>query len=121
MASYRLVRKLWDEERINLQEQFAALFFNTNHKLIGYKILSTGSIKACIVDIKLLVSLALHCLAEYVVICHSHPSGNLSRRRIDDAITVKIKEALALIDVNLLDHLIVTSNGYFSFANEGLL
>lgn len=118
---YRLIRKLWDEERINLQEQFMALFFNINHKLIGYRLISTGSMKTCVVDIKLLVSLALHTLAEHVVIAHSHPSGNLSRSRIDDAINVKIKEALALIDVNLLDHLIITSNGYFSFVNEGLL
>lgn len=116
-----LIRKLWDNEKIDLQEQFVAIFLNTTNKVIGHRVISTGSMKQCIVDIRLLVSLALHCLAENVIICHNHPSGNPKVSEQDVRITHKIKEALQLIDVKLLDHFIITSTGFTSLAVEGLL
>lgn len=75
----------------------------------------------CIVDIKLLVSLALHCMCNHVMIFHNHPSGNLKTSQCDESITQTVKEALKLIDVQLIDHLIITVSGYFSFIDEGLL
>lgn len=94
---------------------------NTSKKTIGWKLLSTGTMANCIVDIKLLVSLALHCMATHVVIAHNHPSGNLKTSESDETITKMIKDALKLIDVQLMDHLIITENGYFSFSDEGFL
>ena len=119
--AYELINSLWNKETINLQEQFAALFFNQSKKMIGWKVISTGNMTTCIVDIKLLVSLALHCMATHVVIVHNHPSGNLKPSESDESITKKIKDALKLIDVQLQDHFIITENGYFSFNDEGLL
>lgn len=116
-----LIRRLWDNEMICLQEQFMALLFNTSQKMIGHRLISTGTMKSCVVDIKLLISLALHTLAENVIIVHNHPSGNLNPSLQDEVITKKIKDALALIDVKLKDHFIVTADGYTSFAEEGLL
>jgi DNA repair protein RadC len=116
-----LIRTHWDNKKINLQEEFVAFFFNTTNKIIGHRLISTGSMKQCIVDIRLLVSLALHCLADNVIIAHNHPSGNLKMSEQDVRITQKIKEALHLIDVKLLDHFIITSNGFTSFAAEGVL
>lgn len=75
----------------------------------------------CIVDIKLLVSLALHCMASHVVIVHNHPSGNLTASACDKTITASLKEALRIIDVSLMDHLIISEDGYLSFADDGLL
>src|ERR1700680_1786930 len=68
--AYELIKQLWDIEKINLQEQFAALFFNQSKKIIGWKVLSTGNMTKCIVDIKLLVSLALHCMCTHAMIIH---------------------------------------------------
>ena len=65
--AYELIKQLWDKEKINLQEQFAVLFFNQSKKIIGWKILSTGNMTKCIVDIKLLVSLAVHCMCTPVM------------------------------------------------------
>ena len=75
----------------------------------------------CIVDIKLLVSLALHCMATHVMIVHNHPSGNLKASDSDEALTVTVKDALKLIDVQLVDHLIIVDTAYFSFNDEGML
>lgn len=119
--AYELINSLWNKETINLQEQFAALFFNQSKKMIGWRVISTGNMTTCIVDIKLLVSLALHCMATHVVIVHNHPSGNLKPSQSDEDITKTIKDALKLIDVQLMDHLIITENGYYSFSDEGFL
>ena len=89
--------------------------------MIGWKVLSTGNMTKCIVDIKLLVSLALHCMCTHVMIFHNHPSGNLKPSQCDENLTQTVKDALKLIDVQLIDHLIIVENGYFSFNDEGLL
>ena len=119
--AYELIKQLWDNEKINLQEQFAALFMNTSKKTIGWKLLNTGTTANCLVDIKLLVSLALHCMCTHIVIVHNHPSGNLKTSDSDETITKTIKDALKLIDVQLMDHLIITENGHYSFSDEGLM
>jgi DNA repair protein RadC len=119
--AYELIKQLWDKERLGIQEQFMAFFFNRAHKLIGYKVISTGTMNNCIVDIRLLISLALHCLADAVIVAHNHPSGNLKPSAQDEVLTKRIKEALALVDVKLLDHFIVAQNGYTSFGEKGLL
>ena len=119
--AYELINSLWNKETINLQEQFAALFFNQSKKMIGWRVISTGNMTTCIVDIKLLVSLALHCMATHVVIVHNHPSSNLKPSQSDEDITKTIKDALKLIDVQVMDHLIISENGYYSFSDEGLL
>lgn len=119
--AYELIKSLWNTETICFQENFAALFFNTSKKVIGWRVLSTGTMNKCIVDIKLLASLALHCMATEVMIVHNHPSGNLNPSACDKDLTQTIKAALKLIDVTLLDHLIITEEGYYSFSDEGLL
>ena len=120
-SAYELVKTLWNTETICLQENFAALFFNQSKKIIGWRILSIGTMNKCIVDVKLLASLALHCMATEVMIVHNHPSGNLNPSACDKDLTQTIKAALKLIDVNLLDHLIITEEGYYSFSDEGML
>jgi DNA repair protein RadC len=120
-ALYKFLDGVWDKQVINMQEQFMAIFLNRANRVIGYRLICTGSMNKCLIDIKLLVSLALHSLAEGVVISHNHPSGSLKPSSCDETITFKLKEALALIDVKLMDHIIITDIGYYSFADEGLL
>lgn len=119
--AYELIKQLWDKEKITLQEQFAALFFNQSKKVIGWKVLSTGTMTKCLVDIMLLVSLALHCMARHVMIVINHTSGNLIPSESDKKLTESVKAGLTLIDVILLDHLIITNDGCLSFRDEGLL
>ncbi len=118
---YEFLKEVWDKDLINIQEQFAAIYFNHNQKVIGYRILNTGNASTCMVDIKLLVCLALHSMATGVIIAHNHPSGNLAPSRQDENMTTKIKDALGLIDVKLIDHVIITDTEFYSFAEEGAI
>jgi DNA repair protein RadC len=115
---HTLIRSLWNKERLCIQEEFLAFFFNRSNQLLGYKVISTGTMRNCLIDVKLLVSLTPVSLSEQVIIAHNHPSENLKPSAQDEQITKKIKEALALIDVKLLDYFILIDAGYVSFADE---
>jgi DNA repair protein RadC len=82
--------------------------------------LNIGSMENCVIDIRLLVSLALYCMASYVVMAHNHPSGILEASVNDKASTLKIRKALRLIDVQLFDHMIISAEGYLSMKVERL-
>jgi DNA repair protein RadC len=116
---YDFLKEIWNKELINVQEQFVAVFLNNTNKIIGYRVISTGTMKMCLVDIKLLASLALHTMCTAVILAHNHPSGNLVASRQDEAMTLKVKDTLQLIDVKLIDHLIITEINYYSFGKEG--
>jgi DNA repair protein RadC len=118
--AYALFLAIWDKERINFQEQFVALFLNRRKKVIGYRLISTGKLESTTVDIRLIASLALHTLAASVIVAHNHPSGFLEASDADNAVTKKLKKALNLIDVKLLDHLIISEGGYLSIDPEEL-
>jgi DNA repair protein RadC len=95
------------------------MFYPRTTVLIGYRLLNTGTMESTSVDIRLLVSLVLHCMAYSVVIAHNHPSGNLQTSKSDEYITIQIKDALKLIDVKLIDHLIISESGYLSMQEKG--
>ena len=104
---------------IEVQEHFIALYLNQANKIIGYYHHSTGTINATMVDTEIVAAVALKTLAKAVIISHNHPSGNLQPSEADRVMTRRIKEALKLFDIALLDHVIVTREGYFSFAERG--
>jgi DNA repair protein RadC len=118
---YEWVRPQWNEELINLQEQFMALYFNNANQLISYRLISTGNMKGVVVDVRLIVSLALHTMASKVILVHNHPSGKLEASEQDIKITNQVRGALELIDVQLLDHLIITEDCYLSMQAHGLI
>jgi DNA repair protein RadC len=110
--AYDMLLSIWDPGLLALQEQFVAVFLNNRQQVIGWRVLNIGSMETCIVDIRLLVSLALHCMASYVILSHNHPSGILEASFNDILATIKIKKALRTIDVQLFDHLIISADGY---------
>jgi len=103
---------------IEIQEHFIALYLNQANKIIGYYHHSTGTINATMVDTEIVAAVALKTLAKSVIISHNHPSGNLQPSEADRTMTKRIKEALKLFDVMLIDHIIVTKSGYYSFAER---
>jgi DNA repair protein RadC len=121
VSCHSIIKSLWNMELINLQEEFLVLFINSSSKTIGYRTLNKGSMEQCPVDIKLLVSMALHCMASAVVIAHNHPSGNVMPSDSDKALTKRIKRALNIVDIRLLDHFIISKKSYYSFAQRKLL
>ena len=118
---YEFLLQNWDQNRIELVEQFKVILLNRNHRVLGIYALSTGGVSGTVVDPKLIFTAALKLNASSLIIAHNHPSGNQQPSETDKRITQKIKEGGALLDIQLLDHIIVTTEDYFSFANEGLL
>lgn len=110
-----------DHDTLELCETFYALSFNRATEIKTYRKISVGSDIACVVDLKLIMLFAVKTRAASIIVAHNHPSGNLQASTPDIDITKRIKDALNLVDIKLLDHLILTKKGYFSFAEEGRL
>jgi DNA repair protein RadC len=104
-----------------LHEEFWILFLNRSNKVINRMKLSQGGISGTVTDIRIIMKNAVECLASGIIVCHNHPSGNLNPSDSDSKITQKIKEAGVLMDIQLLDHLIISEKDYYSFADNGLL
>lgn len=102
-------------------EEFWAVFLNQSNKVIHICQLTQGGINQSIVDIRVLFKTALEHFSTGIIISHNHPSGNLKPSEEDITITKNIKEAGNVMNIQLLDHLIVTQNSYLSFADEGIL
>ncbi|NUN99074.1 MAG: JAB domain-containing protein [Saprospiraceae bacterium] len=107
--------------RMQVQEVFVAVFLNYANRPIGYMIMSVGGISGTVVDPPIIAVAALKSLASGVIVSHNHPSGNLRPSQADMDITKKLNTALSALNIRLLDHIIVTANGYYSFANEGMI
>lgn len=102
-------------------EEFWAIFLNNSNKVIYTSQLTQGGISQSIVDVRVLFKTALEHFSTGLIIAHNHPSGSLKPSREDLTITQKIKEAGTVLSIQLLDHIIITQNSYFSFSDAGLL
>lgn len=103
------------------REEFWALFLNQSNRVIYVSQLTAGGISSSLVDIRLLFKTALEHFATSVIVAHNHPSGNLKPSQDDISITKNIREAGKILNIQLLDHLIITQDSYLSFADENLL
>lgn len=102
-------------------EEFWVMLFNRANRLIKKKRISEGGVSGTVADPKIIFRLALEELASGIIVVHNHPSGNLTASQSDISLTKKLKEAGKVIEVQLLDHLIIAGQKYFSFADEGIL
>lgn len=102
-------------------EVFAVIFLNKANKVNHFEIISEGGITGTVADPRIILRRALEQDAVSVILCHNHPSGSLKPSRADEQLTVKIREAARYFDIAVLDHIIVSDSGYFSFADEGIL
>ncbi len=115
--AYYLQARLKDYQR----EVFAVLFLNRANKINHFEIISEGGIAGTVADPRVILKKALEENAVNIVLCHNHPSGSLRPSKADEQLTNKIKEAAGYLDIKVLDHIIVSEDGYYSFADEGLL
>ena len=102
-------------------EVFAVMFLNRANKVNHFEIVSEGGITGTVADPRVILKKALEEDAVSLILCHNHPSGSLKPSRADEDLTHKIKEAAKYFDIKVLDHLIVSDAGYYSFADEGLM
>lgn len=119
--TYELMLNGWDENTLQMQEEVKLLLLNRNNRVLGVFQLAKGGLTGCVVDVRIILSIALKTLATGLILVHNHPSGNLKPSKADLDITKKLKNSCDLLDISLLDHLIITKQDYFSFAENGLL
>ena len=100
-------------------EQFWVLYLNNANKVLAKLNISQGGMTATVVDVRMLLKKALELNSTGLILCHNHPSGTLRASEADCKLTEKVKVAAKLMDIQLLDHIIVTDQSYFSFADEG--
>ena len=112
-------RQLW--EGMDIYESFFAVYLNQSNNTIGWYKVSQGGITGTVADPRLIIKKALEVLATGIIICHNHPSGTLKPSYADEQITKKIKDGCSYFDIRLLDHIILTDDGYYSFQDEGIL
>jgi DNA repair protein RadC len=118
---YNLLKELWNENTIEMQEEFKVMLLNRGNRVIGIYEMSAGGITGTVADPRLILAAAIKSLAVSIILSHNHPSGNLKPSKADEELTQKIKVAAAYHDITVIDHIIITSEGYYSFADEGLL
>ena len=102
-------------------EVFAVIFLNRANKIKHFEIVSRGGITGTVADPRIILKKAIEEEATSIVLSHNHPSGNLKPSRADEELTQKIKQAAGYCDIRVLDHIIVSDEGYYSFADEGLI
>jgi DNA repair protein RadC len=119
--AYKVFLSCWESDKLELVEQFKVLFMNRANQVLGVYHLSTGGITGTVADPRLIFTAALKLNTCAVILAHNHPSGSLRPSQADEDLTAKIKGAGNFLDIKVLDHLIIHSEGYYSFADEGLL
>lgn len=115
-----IFRQGWSNS-ICYKEEFVIMLLNRANRVLGLSKISTGGLAGTIADPKVIFQTALKANASAIILCHNHPSGNLNPSKADLCLTEKLKNAGKFLDIQIYDHIILTSESYYSFADEGLL
>jgi DNA repair protein RadC len=116
--AYELIMASWDST-LELYESFKILMLNKANKVLGISTVGEGGVSSCNIDTKRVFTTALLTNCCSIILCHNHPSGNIQPSEADRLITKKIQSAGTLLDIAVLDHLIITPETYYSFADNG--
>ena len=119
--AYQALLPTFKEGTIDYKEYFKVLFLNQANQLLGYTLISEGGLTTADVDVRIILQAALLTNSVALILAHNHPSGNLRPSQEDKNLTQKIKDAAQLMRITVVDHIILTSEGYYSFANEGMI
>lgn len=116
-----IFREHFDADELDYRESFFALYLNQANKVLGIKKISESGISSTLVDVRIVLQAALLCNASGIIVAHNHPSGNLNPSSSDIKMTTQIKEACKVMNMTLLDHVILTSDSHYSFADDGMI
>lgn len=119
--AYRVLKELYNQDLICAREEFIILYLNNGGRILGYFKAFTGGISSVTCDMKIILGVGLKSLATSVILSHNHPSGNLKPSSSDLNLTKRVAKGCKVMDIHLFDHLILSDEGYFSFADEGLI
>nr|WP_299356067.1 DNA repair protein RadC [Mucilaginibacter sp.] len=116
--AYNVLRKTFMDLS---HEEFWLLLLHQSGKVIAKELISKGGLTGTVADPKIIFNIALQHNAVSIVMAHNHPSGNLKPSQLDTDLTKKIANAGRMLDINVLDHIIVTNDGFYSFADDGVI
>lgn len=116
----QLLRKVWDDDQIQLREEFIVLLLNTAKRCMGWSKISSGGTTSTIVDPSKIFQVALLGNATSIIVAHNHPSGNLEPSKSDRTLTERIKKSGDMMGITLEDHIIITSDDYVSLRAKGI-
>lgn len=116
-----LMEQAFNDDTLEYKEYFKLILLNKGNKVLGVTTISEGGIDGTVVDVRLIMQTALLAHSSAIILAHNHPAGGLTPSSYDNEVTKKIKEAAKLMDIKLYDHLIVTRQNYYSYADEGRL
>lgn len=117
LEAYNYIKEFYSDDII-IYESFFILLLNRANETIGYAKISQGGVVGTVVDVKIIAKYVVDSLASGVILAHNHPSGNLIPSEQDKVVTKKIKEALNYFDCPILDHIILTKESFYSFADN---
>lgn len=118
--AYEVFKRVFNADTFDWCEEVVMLCVNNSNKVVGFYKVSSGGMTGTLIDVRMIFTTALKSLATGIIIAHNHPSGTLTPSEADKSITRKLKEAGKYLDINVLDHLIITDENYFSFVDEGI-
>lgn len=116
-----IFREVWDNDSLEICESVIVVFLNRSNNTIGWLKVSQGGLSSTIIDNRLILVTALNCLASAMIVCHNHPSGNTEPSQADFKITEKLKKAAELLDIQVLDHIVLTEESFYSMADNGTM
>jgi len=119
--AYEVFMNCFDMNVIEHHEEMKLILLNRANQVLGWAKISQGGLIGTVVDRKIVLQLALTTNASSIVLCHNHPSGNLKPSETDIKITKELQAACKLLEIVIIDHLIITSEGYLSMADDGYL
>lgn len=119
--TYAFFMRIWDKKMMNIKEQVYIAYLNGANQVLCWDCLNSGNCDGTLFDVKLAMASALTCLASKIIIAHNHPSGLIKPSSQDINITERLSKAAALMEIKLADHIILSRNGYYSFADGRLL
>lgn len=118
--AYQILSSCWNPDKLELLEQFKVLLLNNHSRVLGIVEVSSGGVTGTIADPKIIFSSALKANATGIILAHNHPSGNLKPSNADIQLTKRLTDGAGFLDINVLDHIIITSESYYSFRDQGL-
>jgi len=119
--AYELLMQQWDLGKIEFLEQSKMILLNRQNRVLGLVDISTGGVSGTILDPKIIFSIALKANTSAIILCHNHPSGNIQPSHSDIKLTNQLKEGGKLLEILVWDHLIITNENYYSFADDGMM
>lgn len=119
--AYRVLRNTYSDGQIDFKEFFKVLLLDNAHNVLGWSLIGEGGLTECPADVRVIFQTALLSNATRIIVCHNHPSGSLKPSRQDDSLTNELKQAGKILRIPVVDHIILSDDRFYSYADEGRL